>query len=147
MERIESRWREFHDAYRGLSREALDEPGVVGRWSIRHVLIHVTSWDEEALKALPIIVEGRRVPRYSDVYGGINAFNALTQERKQGLTPEQVFAELEETHRRLRDYLEHVSEAAFAKENRFLRRLRQDTYGHYREHSEQIRAWRKARFF
>ena len=143
--RLESRWRELHDAFRGLPQEALLECGVVGPWSIRDALIHVTSWDEEALKALPIILDGGRVPRYSGVYGGIDAFNAMTQERKVSLNLEQVIQELEDTHRRLVDFLEGVPDAAFATEGRFLKRLRQDTYGHYRVHAEQINAWREKR--
>ena len=146
-ERLESRWREFHDEFEGLSDDALVEPGVVGPWSVRDVLAHVTSWDEEALKALPVIVEGGRVPRYSDLYGGIDSFNAQTQGRKRDLSLEQVMMEMEETHQRLLTYLVSVPEEAFARENRFLRRLRQDTYGHYREHAEQIRAWREGRSF
>ena len=144
-ERLESRWQELHDAFDGLSNDALMEPGVVGPWSVRDVLAHVTTWDEEALKALPIIVQGGRVPRYSTLYGGIDAFNAQVQERKTGLSQEQVLTELEETHQSLLAYLESVPDSAFAKENRFLRRLRQDTYGHYREHTEHIRAWREKR--
>ena len=30
-----------------------------GHGRVRDVLAHVTTWDEEALKALPVIVEGR----------------------------------------------------------------------------------------
>lgn len=144
-ERLESRWRELHDAFQGLSDDALMEGGVVGPWSVRDVLAHVTTWDEEALKALPVIVEGGRVPRYSDLYGGIDAFNAQSQRRKRGFSLEQVLTELKETHQRILSYLESVPDSAFAKENRFLRRLRQDTYGHLREHAEQIRAWREKR--
>lgn len=143
--RLALRWKELRDAFRGLTKEALLEPGVVGSWSVRDVLVHVASWDEEALKALPVVVDGGRVPRYSDMYGGIDAFNALTQERKASLNLEQVIQELEDTHRRLVDFLEGVPDAAFATEGRFLRRLRQDTYGHYREHAEQINAWREKR--
>ena len=52
---------------------------------------------------------------------------------------------LEDTHDRLLSYLEGVPDVAFARESRFLRRLRQDTYGHYREHTQQIQAWRQTR--
>ena len=143
--RLESRWWDLYDSFQGLPRDLLQEPGVVGRWSIRDVLIHVATWDEEALKALPVIEEGGRVPRYSTLYGGIDAFNARTQERKQNLSLDQVFTELGETHGRLLAYLADVPDSAFARENRFLRRLRQDTYGHYLEHADQIREWRRAR--
>ena len=145
FERLESRWRELHDAFNGLSCDALLEPGVVGRWSIRDVLAHVTTWEGEALKALPVILDGGPLPRYSTLYGGIDAFNAQSQERKRGLTLEQVLKGLEETHQRLLSFMESVPDAAFARENRFLKRLRQDAYAHYREHARQICAWRKTR--
>ena len=143
---MESRWGELREAFRGLSDKEMLQPGVVGCWSMRDVLVHVTSWDEEALKALPIILGGGRLPRYSDLYGGIDAFNAQAQEKKKRLSLEEVLAELEKTHLELIAYLDSVPDAAFATEGRFLRRLRQDTYGHYREHTQQILAWRRDRF-
>ena len=143
--RLEDRWRELHDAFQGLSHDALLEPGVVGTWSIRDVLAHVATWEEEALKALPVILDSGPLPRYSTFYGGIDTFNAQAQEWKATLTLEQVFQALEDTHDRLLSYLEGVPDAAFAQEGRFLRRLRQDTYGHYREHTQQIQAWRQTR--
>jgi hypothetical protein len=33
------------------------EPGVQGRWSVRDILAHVTTWEEEALTHLPLILE------------------------------------------------------------------------------------------
>ena len=143
--RLDVRWRELHDAFQGLPQNVLLEPGVVGHWSIRDVLTHVATWEEEVLKALPVILEGGPLPRYSTLYGGIDAFNAQAHERKQGLSLEEVWKGLQETHQRLLSLLDGVPDAAFARESRFLRRLRQDTYGHYREHARQILAWRKAR--
>ena len=143
--RLDVRWRELHDAFQGLPQNVLLEHGVVGHWSIRDVLTHVATWEEEALKALPVILDGGPLPRYSNLYGGIDAFNAQAQERKQDLNLEEVFAELEETHQRLLSLLDGVPDAAFARESRFLRRLRQDTYGHYREHARQVQTWRQTR--
>ena len=34
------------------------EPGVTGDWSVKDVLAHVTIWEAEALKYLPLIAEG-----------------------------------------------------------------------------------------
>ena len=140
------RWEELHVAFRGLSKEDMLEPGVVGPWSIRDLLVHVALHGiRRPSKALPIILNGGRLPRYSDLYGGIDAFNAQTQQGEKGLTLDEVLTEFEETHRRLLAYLEGVPDETFASEGRFLRRLRQDTYGHYREHTEQIRVWCKGR--
>lgn len=43
-------------------------------------------WHEEALKHLPAVLEGRRPPRYSVTYGGIDAFNAQMTKLKGGLS-------------------------------------------------------------
>jgi len=108
-------------------------------------MAHVTTWEEEVLKSLPELLEGRRLPRYSTLYGGVDAFNAQAHERKRGLTLEQVKEQLEDTHRRLLEYLDAVPEEAFAANERFVRRLRLDTYSHYREHAGHIREWREKR--
>ena len=44
----------FNESYAGLSDSQLMEPGVSGAWSVRDILTHVTTWEEEALKYLPL---------------------------------------------------------------------------------------------
>ena len=63
-------------------------------------------------------------------------------ELKRELSLEAVRAQLDETHRRLIDYLESVPEDQFSSKTRFQNRLRQDTYSHYPIHTKAIRAWR-----
>jgi hypothetical protein len=119
------------------------EVGVTRAWSVKDIIAHVTWWEEEALKHLPIIVEGGRPPRYSVTYGGIDAFNAQkTMERKR-LSLEDVLRQQDETHSRLLEYLESVPEEYFKGDTRFRRRLQLDTYGHYSRHTEAIRRWRR----
>src|SRR5262245_19790217 len=86
LDKLEAAWSEFQESYAGLSDEQMVEPGVTGEWSVRDVIAHVTWWDEEALKHLPTVLAGERLPRYSAMYGGIDAFNALMTERKRGLS-------------------------------------------------------------
>jgi hypothetical protein len=126
----------------GLSDSVLVEPGVVGEWSVRDLLGHISTWEDEAMAALPVILEGRPLPRYASS-GGIDAFNARDQDRKRGITIAELRQVLEATHQRFMAYLASVPETAYAQEGRFLKRLRQDTYGHYREHNGQVVRWRK----
>ena len=111
-------------------------------WSVKDILAHVTTWEEEALKYLPLILTGGKPPRYIR-YGGIDAFNAQMAEQKRGLSLSGVQRQLNETHRRLLDYLQSVPEEHIARETRFRRRLRLDTYSHYPEHARAIREWRE----
>ena len=54
LQRLEKAWVAFNESYAGLSDSQLMEPGVSGAWSVRDILTHVTTWEEEALKYLPL---------------------------------------------------------------------------------------------
>ncbi|HEX2275629.1 MAG TPA: DinB family protein [Candidatus Tectomicrobia bacterium] len=142
LKQLDQAWTAFRASYAGLSDSQLTEPGVTGHWSVKDIIAHVTWWEEEALKHLPLIIEGGRPPRYSVQYGGIDAFNAQMTERKRGLSLSDVLRQLDETHRRLIDYVQTAPEEQLTRETRFRRRLRLDTYGHYPKHAKAIRAWR-----
>jgi hypothetical protein len=129
-------------SYAGLSASELLEPGVTGDWSVRDILAHVTTWEEEALRFLPLIVAGGTPPRYSVTYGGIDAFNARMTAAKRDLSLSAVLRLMDDTHRRLIALIEAAPEDQLTGQTRFRRRLRLDTYGHYPKHAEAIRQWR-----
>lgn len=144
LKRLDTAWAAFKESYAGLPDARLLEPGVMEDWSVKDILAHVTTWEEEALKHLPLIVKGGRPPRYV-TYGGIDAFNARMTEQKRSLSLSDIRRQLHETHRRLVDFLRSAPEDQLAGETRFRRRLRLDTYSHYPLHAEAIRAWREQR--
>jgi hypothetical protein len=143
LQQLDKAWATFKESYAGLSDAQLTEPGVTGNWSVKDIIAHVTWWEEEALKHLPLIIKGGRPPRYSTTYGGIDAFNAQMTEQKQGLSLSDVLRQMDETHRRLVAYVQNVPEEQFMRETRVRRRLRLDTYSHYPQHAKAIREWRE----
>lgn len=143
LDRLESTWKDFEDSYAGLSHAQLMIPRVTGEWSTRDIIAHVTWWEEEALKHLPVIRAGGSSPRYSVTYGGIDAFNALMTEERRALSLAQVLQQHDDVHSRLMDYVAAAPEELFTRETRFRRRLRFDTYAHYPVHANAIRAWRE----
>jgi len=145
LKRLDTAWRTFQESYAGLSAAELMEPGVTGDWSVRDILAHVTTWEEEALKYLPLILKGGTPPRYRATYGGIDAFNALMTERKRSVPLAGVLRQVEEIHRRLIELVRRTPAGQFARDTRFRRRLRLDTYHHYPQHAEAIRRWRALR--
>ena len=142
LERLDKAWRELIVSYAGLSEAQLTQSGVVGDWSVKDLLAHVTTWEEESLKHLPHIHAGETPPRYSVAYGGIDAFNALMTEQKRALSLAEVLRQLDETHRRLVEYVRDAPEEQFTSDTRFRRRLRLDTYSHYPIHTKMIAEWR-----
>jgi hypothetical protein len=145
LRRLDKAWIAFKDSYAGLSQSDILEPGVTKAWSVRDIIAHVTTWEEEALKHLPAVLEGRRPPRYSVTYGGIDAFNALMTTKKAGLSLGEVYRQQEEIHRQVVDAILRTPDAQLARDTRYRRRLRLDTYNHYPKHTEAIRRWRAQR--
>ena len=141
--RLDKAWKEFQESHAGLSDSQLLVPGVTGAWSVRDIIAHVTTWEEESLKHLPLILKSGRSPRYSAMYGGIDAFNARMTEEKKGLSLPEVLRQMNDIHGRLIDFIEAVPEDQFRGETRFRHRLRLDTYSHYPKHSRAIRKWRE----
>src|SRR2546428_4098548 len=135
---MDTAWVAFGESYAGLSDVQLMEPGVTGAWSDRDILAHVTTWEEEALKHLPLILEGGTPPRYSVQYGGIDAFNARMTEEKRTLSLSEVRAQLAATHGRLVDFVQSAPDHQLSAATRFRHRLRLDTDGHHPLHAEAI---------
>ena len=142
---FEERWNELLAAYAGLSEAEMTAPGVVGNWSVKDLIAHVSAWERESLKHVPAILAGRRTPRYSAVYGGIDVFNATSVARDRDLPLTEVLGRRDRTHRRLLALIARLPDQALAGETRVRRRLRLDTYGHYPRHAGAIRRWRERR--
>jgi hypothetical protein len=142
LEKLDKAWREVKESYAGLPEARLTEVGVTEEWSVKDVLAHLTTWEEEALKYLPFIIEGGSPPRYAAT-GGLDAFNARTTARKRTLPLSEILRQLDATHQQLIDYLKRVPEEQFTTETRFRHRLRLDTYSHYPLHARMIRDWRE----
>jgi hypothetical protein len=145
LKSFEERWNDLLAAYAGLSEAEMTAPGVVGNWSVKDLIAHVSAWEEESLKHVPAILAGRRTPRYSAVYGGIDAFNATSVARDQDLPLAEVLGRRDRTHRRLLALIARLPDDALAGETRVRRRLRLDAYGHYPRHAGAIRRWRELR--
>src|SRR5207245_10354839 len=143
LKRLDRAWVAFHESDAGLSAVQLIRPGVTGAGSVRDLLAHVSTWEDEALPHLQLILERGTPPRYSVRYGGIDAFNARMTEQKRSLSLSEVHAQLAATHRQLVDFIQSAPEHQLVGETRFRHRLRLDTYRHYPLHAEPTRQWRR----
>jgi hypothetical protein len=143
LKKLDQAWAAFEASYAGLSETQLAEPGVADDWSVKDILAHVTTWEEEALKYLPLILADGTPPRYSTQYGGIDAFNAQITKQKRRLSIAEIRGRLAETHRQLVAFVQSAPEEQFPQETRFRHRLRLETYSHYALHARMIRDWRE----
>lgn len=144
LDQLDAAWSDFHEAYAGLTDVQMQIAGVTGNWSVRDLIAHVTWWDQESIDHLPITVVRGRLPRYSQQYGGIDAFNAMKTRETAALTLIEVQDAARSTHQRLLDYLLELDADDWVANNRFRHRLKLDTWSHYPIHAADIRAWRTA---
>ena len=139
LDKLERAWTALRQSYASIDEAQMTQPGVTGNWAVKDILAHVTTWEEEALKYLPLILRGERPPRYKDMYDGIDAFNAQMATQKQALPLSEVLRQFDDTHRRLVAAVQNVPEEHIARETPFRRRLRLDTSRHYPVHARPIR--------
>jgi uncharacterized damage-inducible protein DinB len=151
---MESSRRELLDAIAGLSDEELLEPGVVGEWSVRDVLQHISLWEAELVKLL-VHVQQRRRPT-GDRFAGkidIDALNARwhaeTKDRPLDSVQADFAAVRQQTQRRLNEVgeadLANAKLVPWLKGRPLWQWVFEDTAEHDHEHAAQIRAWREAR--
>ena len=140
LEQVHAAWRRFTGALERVPRERMEEPGVVGPWSVKDLVGHVSTWEAETMGALRRLQRGEGEARYPDV----DSFNAREVERKRGLSLERLLGELECTHRELLAFLEGLPAALLAEGGYGRRRVAQDTYEHYLEHTADLERWLEA---
>ena len=114
----------------------MEEPGVVGPWSTKDLLGHVTTWEVEMMVNVQRVVDGLEMKRYPD----IDAFNADASAPKRAMSVEDLRQELCDVHGETVRFVSALSDELLGREE-VERRIRIDTFAHYREHAQQIRCW------
>ena len=143
LARVQSEWSAFQDYIESLTEADHLLTGVVGDWSVRDLLVHITSWDGEALKAIPIILEVSRLPRYSLFTGASTRSTPWSKHLRCTCFWHRWGADMRDAHQRLLSCLAGLPSDALVWGGRLARRVRQDTWQHYREHTLHVVEWRQ----
>ena len=131
---------ELRGAIQGLSDEDMRRVWL-GSWGVREILIHISGWHEAMISAFGNIAKGE-APYPPGTYDDFDAWNARFVDRKAGVKPADVVAELEASHRAFVAAAASVPEALFAPGGAARDPFEGAGAGHYREHAAQIRQWR-----
>jgi len=118
----------------------MEEPDTINRWSVKDVVGHVTTWEEEIIKRLGILRRGEERPSYGD----FNVWNEQQVEIKRALSLSQVLEQLQLVHTQLVTGINEFTDEVNTGDVSITESLRVSTSEHYREHAEDISAWRKA---
>ncbi|GAB4552425.1 MAG: hypothetical protein OHK0023_20440 [Anaerolineae bacterium] len=134
----------------GLSDDAMLRPGVVGLWSVKDVLAHLTAWESELVTALAMLDKPNHVPHIVQIED-IDEFN---QEQYATNAPRPLAIVLEDFH----GVHKHLLKEVAALDERTLTDVRkfrwmegepltylimENAVWHEEEHAEEIRLWRE----
>lgn len=141
-------WDELVVTIESVPAEEIDTPGVVEEWSVKDLLGHITFWTEKAASDLDLLAAGK--PEEIETPGGdenVAIWNKRESDARKRMSLDEIKRGWVAGHERARIALEgltaeqlDIEVAGWAQWKRYAG----DTYLHYREHTEQIRAWQRA---
>ena len=134
---IDDSWRDLQRTLSALTAREMETPGVRGEWSIRDIIVHLTT--RETLLLIEIATEGQTETPDPD---------ALTRREvdvKAGAPVREIMAEFEETHRVLKEALGKAPKSSFVYGTPMRLRIDEATVLHYQEHNVHIRSWLRNR--
>ncbi len=131
---------------------AVDMAGACGFWSVKDIIAHLTSYELALIEVLSTFVGGGPTPYLDKLTGdGGQAFNDGEVSRRHGMTLREVLTEFEDAHRQALALAEKIPPEIFVKagtlpwygmEYALDDYIVYQFYGHKREHSAQIAAFR-----
>lgn len=144
---------DFNEAIDGLPEEAFLEPGVMGDWSLKDLMAHISRWEGESVTMLFQLRQGESPSRVEiegmDHVDRLNdRWHREDKERELELVLSDFRGLREQTLRRVDEFNEDELEAPGYFEELRGRPLSEwiavDTFEHEREHLEAVRRWRRS---
>jgi len=146
-ERLDQEWPPFHELVRSVPESEMDVPGVTDEWCMKELLGHVNFWTRKGATDLRLAGSGKaneiETPGNQE---NVDKWNAKAASRGKATTAEVVVSELVDSHDDARRALDDATDDTLSIEVNGWTvgvRFAEDTYRHYREHSEQIRSWKQ----
>ena len=143
---LEDAGEELIRSFSGLAEADLDQPGVVGEWSIRDCLAHILAWHFWGGSTVAALVRGESPPAPTE-----ESMNQDAANKYRSLSGPDIQRELRRAHQTLVDQVaamtdEERIETVFKFAERMISAndFVDGFIEHDLEHAAQIRAWRKA---
>jgi hypothetical protein len=137
-------YRTFHEALRGLNEERLAEVWL-GTWSVREIVAHISGWHHELAPALLRLARGERPIPEGVSYDDVDAWNATLVAAARDKPVAQVLLDLDRSHEEFMRAAMAVPAERYQPGKTAWKIVDGSTAHHYKEHGDQVRAWRRAR--
>ncbi|HEV8616883.1 MAG TPA: ClbS/DfsB family four-helix bundle protein [Methylomirabilota bacterium] len=136
-------YKAFHETLQGLNEEHMAEVWL-GTWSIKDIVAHISGWHRELGPALERIARGERPIAQGVSYDDVDAWNAKFAAARRDAEVAEVLLEFDKSH----EYFMHAAAGVPADRlqpgKTAWKIIDGNSAHHYREHREQIAAWRRS---
>lgn len=151
LDALEDAREKLIDATDGLSDEQMQEPGVVGDWSIKDMLYHISLWEAEMVRLLWQVSHGEKPSTVHMTGRSVDEINAQWYAQGKERPLERVLDDFaavrKQTIRRVEaledDALNDAQRYAWAKGRALWEWIAGDSFEHDDEHAGEIAAWRQ----
>ena len=136
----------------GMPETAWETVGACGIWSVKDILAHLVSYEEVLVDVLSGFIGRHPTPTLDKFTGMGSQFNDAEVERRRGRTVKEVLSEFNDAHAQVMSLAERIPAEAFRHTGTLpwygMNYALDDVlvymyYGHKREHSAQIAAFRE----
>ena len=117
----------------------MDESDVVGPWSVKNVVGHITTWERETMTAVSNYVAGRD-PASLAWKEDLDGFNLQAIEDTRSKSLGDLMNNLDQTHEELLAWMTSLPDDALTVDG-VTKRIDEDTHNHYAEHTASIGKW------
>jgi hypothetical protein len=128
LARIDAEWQRFLSSLDGFTEEQASRSGVAGYYSVKDLLAHLAWWENQTRE----VVESGNDPDFD-----VEALNEQIYAKNKDVSFQELKQRILDGHARA---IETFALAANLTEDD----VESDTWEHYQEHGDQIRAWRHA---
>jgi hypothetical protein len=150
IKQIETEWENLQAALDGLTEEQMHQPGVVGEWSVKDILAHITAWQTRLITTL-FKAENGFTPDTTDGGQTVDQLNEEFYREMKARSFDRVWDDLDSSYHQILSRLESWKDKdlfdpkrfKWMKGKPFAEYIAGDSYEHYAEHAVQIREWRK----
>lgn len=133
----------LREALTGLDEAAMERTWL-GTWGVKEIVAHMAAWHRAMIPALERLSRGEKPLPEGVSYEDVDAWNARFAAGARARTGADLLRELDETHAAFLRAATPVPAERVAEGKSAYRIIDLNGGHHYREHAEQIRAWRAA---
>jgi hypothetical protein len=137
-------YKALHEAWQGLNEEQMSEVWL-GTWAVRDIAAHIAGWHQEMTPALERLARGERPLKEGVSYDDVDGWNERFAAARRHTAVADVLLEMDKTHESFMKAAAAVPAERLQPGKTAWKIVDGSSAHHYREHGEQVRAWRTAR--